>query len=337
MSSTINASTSGIVNTADSSGVLELQTGGVTAIYMDTSQNVTIPQNLTVNGTLTFTGGGGGVTTFSGGTTGLLPSTPTAGAVALSGTLIYQNGGTGLTTSGSAGNLLVSTGTGWASQTPATASLVTTSSLTSTLTGYSALASSNAFTGTSNANTFAGYVRVGGAYVSSAWAFTASTTSLGTNGIAGLFDATPVANSTAVACQINNTSSYLTSFFYGTIGSGAAVGTITTNGTSVAYNTTSDRRLKTNIADLTGSGAVIDLLKPRTFNWISNNTADTGFIADEMQQVLPSSVNGEVNGTNEDGSPRYQSIDPSTPEMIALLVCEIQSLRKRVTALEVGA
>ena len=36
-----------------------------------------------------------GVTTFSGGTTGLLPSTPTGGAVTLSGTLAPTNGGTG--------------------------------------------------------------------------------------------------------------------------------------------------------------------------------------------------------------------------------------------------
>jgi hypothetical protein len=37
----------------------------------------------------------GGVTTFSGGTTGLLPSSAQAGAIVLSGTLIPANGGTG--------------------------------------------------------------------------------------------------------------------------------------------------------------------------------------------------------------------------------------------------
>lgn len=41
--------------------------------------------------------GGNGVTTFSGGTTGLTPSTATSGAVTLGGTLITANGGTGLT------------------------------------------------------------------------------------------------------------------------------------------------------------------------------------------------------------------------------------------------
>jgi hypothetical protein len=38
------------------------------------------------------------VTTFSGGTTGLTPSTPTGGAVILGGTLALVNGGTGATT-----------------------------------------------------------------------------------------------------------------------------------------------------------------------------------------------------------------------------------------------
>jgi hypothetical protein len=51
MASTINASSAGIVETADNSGVLQLQTNGVQALNVDTSQNVTIPQNLTVNGT----------------------------------------------------------------------------------------------------------------------------------------------------------------------------------------------------------------------------------------------------------------------------------------------
>jgi len=51
MASTINASSAGIVETADNSGVLQLQTNGVQALNVDTSQNVTIPNNLTVNGT----------------------------------------------------------------------------------------------------------------------------------------------------------------------------------------------------------------------------------------------------------------------------------------------
>ena len=43
MTSTINVSTSaGIVQTADTSGVLALQTGGTTAITIDASQNTTL-------------------------------------------------------------------------------------------------------------------------------------------------------------------------------------------------------------------------------------------------------------------------------------------------------
>ena len=52
-----------------------------------------------------------GVTTFSGGTTGLTPSTATSGAVTLAGTLAVANGGTGLT-AGTSGGILAYTATG---------------------------------------------------------------------------------------------------------------------------------------------------------------------------------------------------------------------------------
>lgn len=55
------------------------------------------------------------VTTISGGTTGLTPSSATAGAVTLAGTLVAANGGTGLTSPGTSGNILVSNGTAWTS------------------------------------------------------------------------------------------------------------------------------------------------------------------------------------------------------------------------------
>jgi hypothetical protein len=50
-----------------------------------------------------------GVDSFSGGTTGLTPSTATTGAVTLAGTLAVANGGTGVTTSTGSGNTVLST------------------------------------------------------------------------------------------------------------------------------------------------------------------------------------------------------------------------------------
>ena len=145
-----------------------------------------------------------------------------------------------------------------------------------------------------------------------------------------------------------------------TNGSAITVGTITSNGTATAFNTSSDRRLKTNIVDLTNSGTIIDSLKPRSFTWISDNSADAGFIADEFQQVLPKAVTGQPNANKEEeyevtpavkdsmgnittpavmGTrtvPVYQMIDASQPELIAYLVAEVQSLRARLKAANIA-
>ena len=58
-------------------------------------------------------GAAGSVSSFSGGTTGLTPSTATTGPITLAGTLNVANGGTGLTSPGTAGYLLSSNGTGY--------------------------------------------------------------------------------------------------------------------------------------------------------------------------------------------------------------------------------
>jgi hypothetical protein len=115
---------------------------------------------------------------------------------------------------------------------------------------------------------------------------------------------------------------------------GNLIGSISTNSSSVAYNTTSDRRLKTNIENLTSSGDVIDALQPRTFKWIDSEKADVGFIADELKTVIPGAVHGENDAVDEDGKPIYQMLDVSQPEMIANIIAELQDLRKRVKALE---
>jgi len=51
--------------------------------------------------------GGGGVTTFSGGSTGLLPANATPGAITLTGTLAVANGGTGVTASTGANSVVI--------------------------------------------------------------------------------------------------------------------------------------------------------------------------------------------------------------------------------------
>lgn len=116
--------------------------------------------------------------------------------------------------------------------------------------------------------------------------------------------------------------------------SGVGIGSISTDSASVAYNTTSDRRLKTDIQDLSNSGDVIDALLPRTFKWIDSEKEDAGFIADELEAVIAGSVHGEADAVDEYGNPIYQMVDVSQPKMIAYIVAELKSLRKRVTELE---
>jgi hypothetical protein len=112
------------------------------------------------------------------------------------------------------------------------------------------------------------------------------------------------------------------------------IGSITQSTTSaVLYNTTSDYRRKSNVKDLTGSGAFIDALKPRTFDWDTGDKG-VGFIAHEFAEVSPSSVSGEKDAVDEEGKPKYQGMQASSAEVIANLVAEIQELRKRMAAVE---
>ena len=112
-----------------------------------------------------------------------------------------------------------------------------------------------------------------------------------------------------------------------------AVGSINTAASVCTFNSLSDYRRKSNVQDLTGSGTFIDSLKPRMFDWDTGNKG-VGFIAHEFAEVSPSSVNGEKDAVDEDGKPKYQSMQASSAEVIANLVAELQSVRQRLAALE---
>lgn len=113
------------------------------------------------------------------------------------------------------------------------------------------------------------------------------------------------------------------------------IGTITNNnGTGVLYNITSDYRLKNVIAPVTNSGERLDLLEPIEYDWKSNGIRTKGFLAHKFAEVYPNSVSGEKDAIDKEGKPAYQGMQPSSAEVMADLISEIQSLRKRLTVLE---
>ena len=111
---------------------------------------------------------------------------------------------------------------------------------------------------------------------------------------------------------------------------GAGIGSITQSGTTgVLYNTNSDIRLKTNVRDLTNSGAIVDALKPRVFDWKSGDKDYYGFIAQEVFTVFPQAVKQGDSG--EEIADQW-AMDAS--KLVPVLVAEIKFLRSRVAALE---
>ena len=117
-------------------------------------------------------------------------------------------------------------------------------------------------------------------------------------------------------------------------GDGNSVGSITFSGSNASFNTSSDYRLKNNIADVTDATAKLKELKPKKFSWKkdTNNTLIHGFLAHEVSSVVPEAVVGEKDAVDDDGKPIYQGIDHS--KLVPLLVKTIQELEARITALE---
>jgi hypothetical protein len=111
----------------------------------------------------------------------------------------------------------------------------------------------------------------------------------------------------------------------------ATIGTISQNAsTTVAYNTSSDYRLKENIAPMTGALAKVAQLKPVTYKWKSDGSDGQGFIAHELQEVVPDCVTGAKDALDKNGRPDYQGIDTSF--LVATLTAAIQELKAEFDA-----
>jgi hypothetical protein len=104
-------------------------------------------------------------------------------------------------------------------------------------------------------------------------------------------------------------------------------GGIECSSTTTAYLTSSDVRMKKNIADADDTSQLIDAIQVRKFDWKETGQHQRyGFIAQELAEVAPEAVGMRLNATE------MMSVDYS--KLVPMLVKELQSLRARLSAIE---
>ena len=107
---------------------------------------------------------------------------------------------------------------------------------------------------------------------------------------------------------------------------GSAVGSITSNGSTTSYNTSSDERLKENIQDTTHTVDINDI-QVREFDWkVDGSHQRYGFIAQELETVYPEAVH------SPEDADEMKSVDYS--KLVPLLVKEIQQLKAEIKELK---
>jgi hypothetical protein len=167
------------------------------------------------------------------------------------------------------------------------------------------------------------------------------------NLLVGTTNTNPVTNS-AVGVRLNNAGNYNVYsssgevFTIGRVGAGTqlgfyvngafGVGSIYSSTSATAYNTSSDYRLKENVQPMQNALATVAQLKPVTYNWKIDGSDGQGFIAHELQAVVPDCVTGEKDAVDIDGNPKYQGVDTSF--LVATLTAAIQELNAKIEALE---
>jgi hypothetical protein len=112
-----------------------------------------------------------------------------------------------------------------------------------------------------------------------------------------------------------------------------AVGNISTNGSNLTFNNTSDSRLKTNIVPVSNILNLLDQIQPVSFSWKNNpEISEIGFIADDLYNIIPALTSGTPNKVNEDGKPEYMTV--AYGSFSPYLVAAIQELYSKIKILE---
>jgi hypothetical protein len=116
------------------------------------------------------------------------------------------------------------------------------------------------------------------------------------------------------------------------------VGFIVTSGTTTSYSTTSDYRLKEQVVPMDGASALDKLaqVRPVNYKWKADKTDGNGFLAHELQEVVPEAVTGVKDG-KENQMIDYSKVVPlltaalkESVELINKLTARVEILEKRL-------
>jgi hypothetical protein len=132
--------------------------------------------------------------------------------------------------------------------------------------------------------------------------------------------------------------------------SSGTIGSITANGASaVAFNTSSDYRLKEDLKSISDAITTVNELKTYNFKWKRDGKRRDGLIAHELQDILPYAVNGEKDavttkkykdGVDSDGEDIWKEKEVIAPQgidygaLVPVLIKAVQELSAKVEALE---
>ena len=343
---TLNANSStGFIATSDTSSILQLQTGGTTAVTVDASQNVGIGTaspavklqvaSSTTNTTFKISNS----TTGSAAGDGLdfiVDGTDTYIWQRENGPLLFGTNNAERMRIDSSGNVGIGTSSpgakldvvGSGNYDGVIRVRSTGTNTPSVNLGVDAVASADGFVGTVSSIPF--HIRTNDlnrATITSGGEILFGKTAADVTGAGVYIEPTNInyGRINFIKATASGTSSTPAGAFYY---NGTQIGTITCTSTATAYNTSSDYRLKENIVPMTGALAKVSQLNPVTYNWKSDGSASEGFIAHELQAVVPQCVAGEKDAVDAEGNPVYQGIDTSF--LVATLTAAIQELKALV-------
>ena len=117
----------------------------------------------------------------------------------------------------------------------------------------------------------------------------------------------------------------------------SAVGSVIINNSSGALSFPSDYRIKRDIRDLDDGIDLIRRMRPVRFQWSKGLESGVGFLAHELQEVLPRAVTGHRDEVNAHGKPVYQNVDvrktiPVIASALKAISSELREIKNQISS-----